>query len=157
MLKKNPQFEFTTIVIMFICMAFTTFIFYSITQVNTYPEFVENDTVAAERSGYQTVVDNTTSGTSSYQSIINFILSVAGLSAAAGVLGFIIGTAIFPNPYIVFASAVLVFYPFINLIVQVLSSGTGIPIEITGFLAAVFTLIAGIALISWYKGQSGTI
>lgn len=150
--EKKKGFEFVTLFIILACVSFFVFVYYASQSVTYgYPEWNPAVTGAASHAGFSNLTgyDN---ATSTYKGFVDEVTSnVASLAGAGAIL---LGTVFYPNPYLIFAGALLFLAGFLDLPAAIIGSGTGMPIEFSNFFIFLISFFMVLALWSWYKGQA---
>jgi hypothetical protein len=82
--------------------------------------------------------------------MLALFMSPGALLAAAAI---IIGTTVFPNPYVVFLGFAIALINITNVVSGVLGTQSGIPAELANLISGILTVCFGLAAWSWYAGR----
>jgi hypothetical protein len=82
--------------------------------------------------------------------ISDFLSNPANIAGVVGLAAAIVGTTIFPNPYLIFFGFSVAIMAFINNIGPVIRA-SGMPTDIANLLVGLLTLCFALAVWAWWK------
>ncbi|QLJ53532.1 MAG: hypothetical protein Sv326_1357 (plasmid) [Candidatus Fermentimicrarchaeum limneticum] len=118
---------------------------FALTQYCSYP--MSDGATCPYQFNYE---DLTTGLSGKLQDVLATLATPAGALGAAAIL---LGTTVFPNPYLIFFGFAIGLLNIMNTLGSILGPQSGIPDPITGLTSGILMVCFGLAVWSWYAGR----